>query len=155
MTATVGVTGDDGALSAVVTGVTASSAVLYIPIRMVSALWSASGVSASTGELAWLPPARQAMTYTNPRDGKAYCDPSWYRFFEYISETRLGGKQGPSISSVVTVVTDVQTTAAASTTAVTELQQQTQTNAEALAVVREVAVNNSLTGAGQIPQVEL
>ena len=131
-----------------------SSAVFYIPIRMVSALWSASGVGASTGELAWLPPARQPIAVPDGRGG-FNCDPAWYRFFEYISETRLGGKQGPSLPTVAAVVNDVQATAAASTTAVTELQQQTQANAESLSVVREVAINNSLTGAGQIPQVEL
>ena len=154
MTATVAIAGDDGALSAVVTGKTSSSAVLYIPIRMVSALWSTTGVSASTGELAWLPSAQVPIAVPDGR-GNLVCTPIWYRALEYVFETRLGGKQGPSIPAVVSVVTDVQTTAAASTTAVTELQQQTQTNAEALAVVREVAVNNALTGAGLIPNVEL
>ncbi|MGL4649955.1 MAG: hypothetical protein ACRC1H_11145, partial [Caldilineaceae bacterium] len=87
--------------------------------------------------------------------GQFMCDPAWYRFFEYIAETRLGGKQGPAIPAIATVVNEVQATAAASSTVVTELQQQTQANAESLSVVREVAINNSLTGAGQIPQVEL
>jgi hypothetical protein len=141
------------ALSVVVVAFT-SAGVVYIPIRMVSGLWSVSGVAASKGELAWLPPARQPIGFTDSR-GNFNCDPAWYRFFEYVAETRLGGRQGPAIPAVAAVVAQTQVTAAASTTAVTELQQQTQANAEALFVVREVAVNNSLTGAGLIPQVEL
>lgn len=134
-----------------------SAGVLYLPIRMSSALWSASGVSVAKTEIAWLPPARQPIGYVTiggqryPIEG----DPAYYRFHEYVSERRLGGKTGPAITEVVTAVAETQATAAASSTAVTELQQQTQTNAEALAVVREVAINNSLTGAGQIPAVEL
>lgn len=131
-----------------------SGGVVYLPLRMVSGLWNTAGVSASKGELAWLPPARQPIGTTDAR-GNFMCDPAWYRFFEYIAETRLGGKQGPGIPAVVAVVAQTQVTAAASTTAVAELTQQTQANAEALFVVREVAQNNSLTGAGLIPQVEL
>ena len=131
-----------------------SAGVLYLPIRMVSALWSASGVTQARAEVAWLPPARQPIGFTDAR-GQFIADPSWYRFFEYMAEYRLGGKQGPAITEVVTAVEATQTTAAASSTTVTELQQQTQANAESLAVVREVAINNSLVGSGLIPAVEL
>lgn len=131
-----------------------SAGVLYLPIRMVSALWSAGGPEGG-GEIAWLPPARQPLAYTDARTGQTFCDPTWYRFFEYLAETRLGGKTGPTITSVVQTLTDTQTTAAAATSTVAELQQQTQANAESLYVVRSVAKLNLLDGAEQIPPVEL
>lgn len=132
-----------------------SAGVLYVPIRMVSSLWSAGNVGGAAGEVAWLPPARQPMVYTDTRTGQMFCDPAWYRFFEYIAETRLAGKTGPTLTSVVQTLTDTQTTAAAATVTVTELQQQTQANAEALYVTREVVKYGGLPGAEQIPFVEL
>ena len=141
-----------GTLS-ITTGFT-SAGVLYLPIRMSSALWSA-GAPSGGGEVAWLPPARQPVTFTDARTGQTFCDPAWYRFFEYIAEQRLGGKTGPSITTVVQTLTDTQTTAAAATSTVAELQQQTQANAESLYVVRSVAKLNLLDGAEQIPPVEL
>lgn len=132
-----------------------SAGVLYIPVRMVSALWSSTGAGGSGGAVAWLPPARQDMVYFNQRTNSYKCDPSWYRFFEYMAETKLGGKAGPTLPAVVTALTDTQTTSAASTAAVTAVQQQTQANAEALFVTREVVKLNGLTGSEQIPNVEL
>lgn len=134
-----------------------SSAVFYIPLRMVSGLWSTSGVAPGTppGSEAWLPSIRQPIGYTDPRDGKFYCDPIWYRAFEYLFETRLGGRGAPSVPDVVSTVTATQATAAAASATVTEIAQQTQANAEALFVVREVVQGGGLDGAEQIPGVDL
>lgn len=134
-----------------------SAGVLYLPLRMTSALWNLSGVVAEKTEIAWLPPAKHPIGYAYI-DGKrveVHVDSAYYRMLDYILERRLAGKTGPAITEVVTAVEETQATAAASSTAVTELQQQTQANAESLYVVRQVAVNNSLVGANQIPAVEL
>lgn len=133
-----------------------SSTVLYLPVRMASGLWSTSGVAASsdlTNLQSWLPPQRQPVAYQ--QGGQWFCDPTWYRFFQFVAEIKLGGRSGPTLPDVVTAITDTQTTAATATASVVTLQQQTSANAEALAATVQVAQNNSLAGAGQIPRVEL
>jgi hypothetical protein len=137
-----------------------SGAVFYIPIRMVSGLWSATGITASANLenlQAWLPPRRQPMGWVTI-GGTRYpvdWDDTLYRFLQFVSEIKLGGIAGPTLPDVVTTVTETQATAAAASASVTELAQQTTTNAEALAATVQVVTVNSLSGANQIPQVSL
>ena len=133
-----------------------SGAVLYVPVRMASGLWSTTGVAASSdlsNLQAWLPPQRQPVAYQ--QGAQWFCDPAWYRFFQFVSEVKLGGRSGPTLPDVVTSITTTQTTAAAASASVTTLQQQTTANAEALAATVQVAQDNALTGASQIPEVRL
>jgi hypothetical protein len=88
-------------------------------------------------------------------DGYVQIDPAWDLFFRYQWETRLGGISGQSLPDVVTTVTATQETAAQSAAEVSAIGQQTQANAESLSVVVQVAQNNALTGADQIPPVRL
>ena len=148
----VGIAGDLAFPSVIQT----SSAVFYVPIRMVSGLWSTSGITASAdleNLQAWLPPQRQPIAYQ--QGGQWFCDPTWYRFFQFVAEIKLGGVSGPTLPDVVTTVTETQATAAAASASVTEIAQQTTANAEALAATVQVAVVNSLTGADQIPLVDM
>lgn len=137
-----------------------SGAVFYIPVRMVSGLWSTAGITASANLenlQAWLPPRRQPMGWVtiggvrHPVDW----DDTVYRFLQFVSEVKLGGQNGPTLPDVVTTVTDTQATAAAASAGVTELAQQTTANAEALAATVQVVTTNALTGASQIPRVDL
>lgn len=144
-----------GAGSSAAVETNTSSTVIYLPIRMASSLWTGGGVDGPSGEVAWLPPVRQPLVYVDSRTGNYYCDPSWYRFFEYIAEKKLGGKTGPTLPAVVSTVNDVQVTSASAAVEVASLQQQTAANAEALYATRAVVKNNGLAGSDQIPNVEL
>ena len=148
----VGLTGDLTFPSVIQT----SAAVFYVPIRMVSGLWSTAGITASANLenlQAWLPPQRQPVAYQ--QGNQFFCDPAWYRFFEFVANVKLGGQSGPTLPDVAATVTETQATAAAASATVTEIAQQTTANAEALAATVQVAVDNDLTGWEQIPGVLL
>lgn len=104
----------------------------------------------------WLPPQRVALAYVDIGGQRmpVYIDAStWYRFFQFVAEIKLGGVNGPTLANVATdVITGKAQTAAvvAQTAAIT---QQVQTNAEALVAVVEVTQQNDLSGSAQIPPV--
>lgn len=131
-----------------------TGAVVYVPLRVLTGIWTQTGIQDEAENLkAWLPPQRQPIAYQ--QNGMWYCDPTWYRFFQYVAEIKLGGANGPTLTSVAESATSTAETAAAAQTQVSALTQQSQTNAEALAAVRQVAQDNSLSGAEQIPPVQL
>lgn len=98
---------------------------------------------------AWLPPQRVRLVGA---DGLMSWE--WYRFFQYVAEKRLGGPTAPSIMDLSSNVIAAKSDAATANANTAALAVQTQTNAEALEVTRQVVVNNNLPGAVQIPPVD-
>lgn len=134
--------------------VATTGAYVYIPLRALSGVWTVTGVPDDETNLkAWLPPSRQPIAYQ--QNGQWLCDPTWYRFFQYVAEIKLGGANGPTLTAVAETAATTAQTAASASTQVSAIAQQTQTNAEALAAVKQVAQDNSLSGAEQIPNVQL
>jgi hypothetical protein len=133
-----------------------SGAVVYLPHREVSGVYQVGVGTAQTrpNDVAWLPSAQTPIANLNGR-GQYVMEPSWYRFFQHVADVRLGGRAAPSLPDVVTTVETTQAAAVQSGQQVSALTQQSQANAEALSVVVQVAQNNSLTGADQIPPVIL
>lgn len=79
----------------------------------------------------------------------------WYRFFSYLAEVKLGGVQSATLPDIQSTVVTAQEQASTAAAAAVGVQQQVVNNAEVLATVVEVAQNNSLSGASQIPRVQL
>lgn len=102
----------------------------------------------------WLPRADEVLV--DPKSGKP--TRRFYQFLREISEVRLGGITGQTVPQVATAATTATTTAtAAATTAASAV-----TYSEELAVyagevraqseaLRVVAIDNALTGAGDVP----
>ena len=80
-------------------------------------------------------------------------DQTWYKFFQYVAEIKLGGANGPTLANVAAdvVTAKAQSTQAAVTSAA--VTQQVQANAQALQATVEVAQTNGLSGSLQIPPV--
>ena len=133
-----------------------SGAVVYLPHREVSGVYQVgvSTTAARPNDVAWLPSAQTPIASLNGR-GQYVMEPSWYRFFQHLADVRLGGRAAPSLPDVITTVETTQAAAVQSGQQVSALTQQSQANAESLAVVRQVVQNNALTGADQIPPVTL
>jgi hypothetical protein len=98
----------------------------------------------------WLPPQRVPVVAAN-----GLMSVPWYRFFQYVAEKRLGGASAPSLPDVSANVVAAKQEAVAANAATATVAAQVKTNAESLEVVRQVAVNNNLSGAAQIPSVDL
>lgn len=133
-----------------------TSAVVYYAVRVVSGLWSETGVNPASVSLnlrSWLPPPRHPWGYVV--GDKVMVDPIWYRFFQYVAEVRLGGIGGANVGDVVATVEAVQAESVAQAATVASVSTQTQANAEALEATVQVSVNNGLAGALQIPPVRL
>lgn len=133
-----------------------TTAVVYYAVRVVSGLWATTGVNPSAdlqSLRSWLPPARQPIAYEDR--GRYYMDAAWYRFFHHVAEVRLGGLLGATIPDVVATVEDTQASGAEQSAIVASLKNQTSTNAEALSAQVQVSIANSLTGADQIPPVQI
>lgn len=134
-----------------------SGAQMYVTPRTFAGLWSTSGVSASSdmsGLLAWLPGQRQPIgwvTINGQRMPVEIDAQAWYRFFLTVAEIKLGGIAGATIPDVATTVTQTQEQAATASTQTAQLAQVTEANAQATAALREVAINNGLSGSTQIP----
>ena len=108
----------------------------------------------------WLPPQRVAIAYVEVMENgqmvrkPAYVDAAtWYKFFTFVAEIKLGGVNGPTMTNVAD---DVVLAKAQVSTVVAEqalVTQQVQANAEALKVTVEVSQGAALAGAEQIPDV--
>lgn len=137
-----------------------TGAVLYVPLRMVAGVYQTGVVDSADRRMsdAWLPSANVPIGWVNV-DGKrlpVHIDVhSWYRFLNTVAEVKLGGFTGNTVPDVVTAVETTQTAAVSASRLVAAVASQAQTNAEALDAARQVIVNNSLTGASQIPAVQL
>ncbi len=103
-----------------------------------------------------MPPSAIPIGYlNNDRTKPVFIDTqSWFQFFDYVVNTLLGGPSAPTLADVTTAVTTASAQSASSAATVTAVSQQVQANAESLAATVQVAVNNSLTGAAQIPPVQ-
>ncbi len=133
-----------------------SGAVVYLPHREVSGVYQVGvgSTAARPNDVAWLPSAQTPIGRVKP-DGGVVMEPAWYLALQHLFEVRMGGRAAPSLPDVITTVETTQAAAVQNGQQVTALTQQSQANAESLAVVRQVAVNNALTGADQIPPVVL
>lgn len=136
-----------------------TGAVLYMPLRLSSGVWEVSGVPVPGSDLrAWLPPQRQRFgtVVVDGRPHDVYIDAaSWYKFFQYIAEIKLGGANGASVPELVASLTATQATSATVEALTNAVAVQAQTNAEALSATVEVVNNNALDGADQIPPVRM
>ena len=108
----------------------------------------------------WLPPQRVAIAYVEVMENgqmvrkPAYVDAAtWYKFFTFVAEIKLGGVNGPTLTNVAddVVLAKAQVSNVVSEQAV--VTQQVNANAEALKVTVEVAQGAALAGASQIPEV--
>jgi len=129
-----------------------TGAVLDVAIRMLSGVYSAIGIVPSTNQRSlktWLPHRTVPVVGS---DGTM--NDEWYRFFNYVANTKLGGASSATLPDIAATVTEAQVNATTAATTVAGVTQQVANNAEALSAVREVAVNNSLSGATQIPSVQ-
>jgi hypothetical protein len=129
-----------------------TGAVLDVAIRMISGVYSVLGVAASTdqrGLKSWLPHRRDRWMQDDgtPTD-------EFFRFMDYLANTMIGGPSTATLPDVVATVTSAQANATTAAATVAGVSQQVNSNAESLSVVVEVAVNNSLVGAAQIPPVQ-
>jgi hypothetical protein len=130
-----------------------TGAVIYVPFREVSGIFSATGVSASanlSNLRSFLPHSRQPVDSAGN-----LMDPSWYRFFQMFVDVFLGGVGSLTIADIVSAVTVSQENTTALSSLTQQIASQNLTNAAALSVVAQVARDNSLTGATQIPPVQL
>lgn len=133
-----------------------TTSVFYLPLRAYGdGMPQAVDPAANLENLRSLLPAQRTPFATNSKGEKFNVEPHWYKFFDYLVNQYLGGLTQPTVADIVAALetTMTQATTASQTTAL--LQQQTQTNAEALSAVVQVANNNALTGAEQIPRVSL
>jgi len=137
-----------------------SGAVVYVSPRLVSGLYSAITVTASSdlsNKRPNLPPARSPVGWVTI-DGQRLpveFDAQFWNFLRFQHEIKLGGMNGATLPDVVTTVETTQASAATTSQAVLAVAQQTQANAEALSVTKQVVKLNGLTGADQIPNVDL
>lgn len=93
----------------------------------------------------WLPKADTPIYKGGPP-----LDPVWWRFFKEVSD-RLDGIRGLSIAEVTQTVTATQATLLEAQTTALQAQATATAATASIDVIREVAINNGLDGAGQIP----
>lgn len=138
-------------VAATVSPTRSGGVVIYLAHRVVSGIFTTgSGVSSQETQRslkAWLPSAK--VPVVDPKTGLMAAQ--WYRFFNYLCEKKLGGVNAPAVADIVTSVESAQAAVTSTVSAITSLAEVTNQNATSLAAAREVAVNNSLTGATQIP----
>lgn len=138
----------------------ATAAVVFLSPRMVSGPWSTAGEIPASRQLkslrTWLPPAEIPIGYVNnDRSKPVIIDAqTWYSFFNYLVNVVLGGPNAPTLADVTTAVTVATEQSAESAAIVSAVSQQVVANAESLAATVEVAQNNALPGANQIPPVQ-
>lgn len=106
------------------------------------------GASAIREQVPWLPSAN--VRVVNPSSG--LMEPVWYRFFKELAENRLGGKNGRTLPQVVTTVEQTQTQVVATSAQLTETIAYARSVDETATVLRQVAIDNALSGAGTVPE---
>jgi hypothetical protein len=130
-----------------------TAAVFYVPVRAVSGLFTTSGVTAGRdlSELrSFLPHSRQQVLNADGTMNSA-----WYRFFQVFVDVFLGGAGAYTLADIVAAVNASEERSAQLAAMTQAVADQSQTNAEALSAVVQVAQNNALAGADQIPPVRL
>lgn len=108
-----------------------------------SPAWGRS--KAKRGLVAWLPPPNTPLYKGGPP-----LSPDYWRLFDEICR-RLDGIGGMSITDVNATVSATQATLLEAQTAALQAQATANAAATSIDVIREVAINGGLPGAGQIP----
>jgi hypothetical protein len=129
-----------------------TAAVLFVPWRGVSGLFSSSGITSATAKnlKSWKPSALAPVV-----DDKGCITPAWNKFIDYLIETVLGGASAPTLPQVQRSIGYSEAQSLIVNAVAAALQQQVQSNAQSLAAAVEVLKSNTLTGAVQIPTVQL
>lgn len=124
-----------------------------VSVRFLSGVYSTTNIPASANlknALAWLPSIRVPLT-----DSGNCMTPEWYRFFNYLCTTVLGGPTGSTVADIATAVVTTSASAATATQAAVSLTQQADANAQAIAAAVQVIQTAALPGSAQIPPVQL
>lgn len=79
-----------------------------------------------------------------------YVDAAWYRIFDYVVNTQLGGINGPTLGDITMTVDSTRSSAIEAQNAVSVVAQTVNANASTLAATVEVAQTSALPGAAQI-----
>lgn len=85
--------------------------------------------------------------------GRVTIDPVWYQLLNFVCNVQNGGPSAPTITDVSTATVSTREQAIQAQTDVAAVSQQVTANAQSLGAVVQVAQNNSLSGATQIPPV--
>lgn len=85
--------------------------------------------------------------------GRVTIDPVWYRLLDFVCNVQNGGPSAPTITDLSTATVSTKDQAIQAQTDVASVSQQVSANAQSLGAVVQVAKNNSLSGATQIPDV--
>lgn len=80
-------------------------------------------------------------------------DPVWHRCLDFFLNHQLGGPSAPTVPQLSTATVSTRDQAIQAQTDVAAVSQQVTTNAASLGAVVQVAQNNDLSGAKQIPPV--
>ena len=136
-----------------------TDAVVYIAVRAISGLWTANDVDSQdrTNLRSFLPAGRVPIGYVNnDRSQPVYIDSvTWFKWAEEVTRI-LGIREGaPTLQEIVNSVIAALETAQEQASQVAAIRAQATTNAAALDAQRQVSINNALTGADQIPPVQL
>lgn len=109
-------------------------------------------VPGNNGRKVPLPQASVPLGTVNAQ-GQVIIDPVWYRSLDFFFNHQLGGPSAPSIADLSTATISTRTQAIQAQADVASVTQQVTANAQSLGVVVQVAENNNLSGAAQIPPV--
>lgn len=109
-------------------------------------------VTGNTGRKVPLPQASVPIGKVDAQ-GNVMIDPVWHKCLDFFFNQQLGGPSAPSIADLSTVAVSTREQAIKAQTDVAAVSQQVVANAESLGAVVQVAQNNSLSGASQIPPV--
>lgn len=132
-----------------------TGAVVYVPFRGVSGLFTGGVTSSIDSANKRIPMPYANVPLATIRDGNAYINPAWDRFFRYWWEQKQGGINAPTLSDVVTTVDASVATSAAVEGRVASSTAMAIANAAALDAAVQVLQNNAIPGASQIPNRKL
>ncbi len=124
--------------------------VFYVNPRLIAGNTFFNGSTKETSLRAWLPGARVPFAYTEKGEALIF-EPSWYRFWEEIATRRLGGINGPTITTIETQIVQAQDAVTSTEQSVAITQQVIVQNAQSMLTQREVSINAGLPGAALIP----
>jgi hypothetical protein len=111
-----------------------------------------NSVTGNTGRRVPLPKASIPFGTVNAQ-GQVIVDPAWYQAFDFFFNKQAGGPSAPSVADLSAATISTKDQAIQAQTAVASVSQQVTANAASLGAVVQVAQNNALSGASQIPPV--
>jgi len=130
-----------------------TGAVVNVPFRCVSGLYTGIGIASATNDRNRRPsmPTRD-VPFLRPDGG---VNEPWYQWMHYHWTVKQGGVTSPTVPEVAESITTAQVTAIASEQIAKALQQQTEQNASVVYSIREVVQGAALPGAEQIARPQL